>query len=47
MCPQTYLHIGDGLLGLATVDGVDTQCSRRGNILLAIIQKQHLRGLHP
>ncbi len=35
-----------GMLSLATVDGMDTQCTRRSNILLAIIQKQHLRGLH-
>ena len=46
MCSQTCLHIGNGLLSLVTVDGMDTQCTRRGNILLAIIQKQHLRGLH-
>jgi hypothetical protein len=37
MCPQTCLHIGDGLLGLATVDGMDAQCARRSNILLVII----------
>jgi hypothetical protein len=34
---QTRLHISDGLLSLAKVDGVDTQRTRRCNTLLAII----------
>ena len=46
MCLQTCLYISYGLFSLTTVDGVDTQCTRRGNILLVIIQKQHLRGSH-
>src|SRR5579885_3674295 len=47
LCQQARPHIGDGLPGFATMDGVNPQGARRGDVPLAIIEKQHLSGLHP